>query len=210
MNSKSIVELDYGNCGIVRFRGKEAYIKDVSLRTGTWYKADGMVKLAPHSEDRSSVLEVNHEAVHWNNVSLPGEASICGQSGFQSTRKAQASAPAMVQTSQFEESAEGIVVTSEPVSSCVSLMRNEECGKPLWSKARTQRRANNRRCSVSNHATHFEENRFPQQTLLFLQYENSGCASNTEISLKSDLWSLFLRNRRATDPYGRWCGRRES
>ena len=50
MNSNTNIELDYGNCAIVRFRGKEAYVKDVSLRTGTWYKADGMVELAPHSE----------------------------------------------------------------------------------------------------------------------------------------------------------------
>ena len=48
----------------MRFRGKEAYVKDVSLRTGTWYKADGMVELAQHSEGRSSVLEVNHGVVH--------------------------------------------------------------------------------------------------------------------------------------------------
>ena len=41
---------DYGNCGIARFRGKEAYVKDVSPRTGTGYKADGMGELAPHSE----------------------------------------------------------------------------------------------------------------------------------------------------------------
>ena len=63
MNSKSIVELDYGNCEIARFRGKEAYVKDVSLRTGTWYKADGMVKLAQHSEGLSSVPEVSHGSV---------------------------------------------------------------------------------------------------------------------------------------------------
>ena len=61
MNSKSIIELDYGNCKIVRFCGKEAYVKDVSPRTIMWYKADGMLKLAPHSEGQSSVSEVTGE-----------------------------------------------------------------------------------------------------------------------------------------------------
>ena len=66
MNSNTNIELDYGNCGIVKFRWKEAYVTDVSLRTGTWYKADGMVKLAQHSEGRSSVPEVNNGVVHRN------------------------------------------------------------------------------------------------------------------------------------------------
>ena len=61
MNSNTNIEPDYGNCGIVRFRGKEAYVKDVSLRTETWYKADGMVKLAQHSEGLSSMSEVIHD-----------------------------------------------------------------------------------------------------------------------------------------------------
>ncbi|MEM0965412.1 MAG: hypothetical protein AAGJ81_04560, partial [Verrucomicrobiota bacterium] len=34
----------------------------------------------------------------------------------------------------------------------------------------------------------------------------SGSPSNTEIKQSSDSRSLILRNRRATDPYGRWCG----
>ena len=76
MNSNTNIELDYGNCGIARYRGKEAYVKDVSLRTGTWYKADDRVKLAPHSEDWSSMSEVNHEVVHRNNVLLPGEVCV--------------------------------------------------------------------------------------------------------------------------------------
>jgi len=74
-----IKELDYGNCETVRFRGKEAYIKDVSLRTETCYKADGMGELAQHSEALSSVPEVKHEVVHRNNAPLPGEVSLpCG------------------------------------------------------------------------------------------------------------------------------------
>jgi hypothetical protein len=138
MNSKSIIELDYGNCKIVRVCGKEAYVKDVSPRTGTWYKADGMVKLAQHSEGQSSVAEVNHGVVHRNNVLLPGEVSVRGLNGFKATRKVQASVAAMLQTSQTERSAEGIVVVSEPVSSCVSWIRGEEYGKAIQTKARTE------------------------------------------------------------------------
>ena len=138
MNSNTIIELDYGNCKTARFCGKEAYVKDVSLRTGTWYKADDRVKLAPHSEDWSSMSEVNHEVVHRNNVLLPGEVSICGLNGFKSTRKGRASVAAMPQTVQTEKSAEGIVVVSESVSSCVPLVRSEGRGKPIRSKARTE------------------------------------------------------------------------
>ena len=98
----------------MRFRGKEAYVKDVSLRTGTWYKADGMVKLAQHSEGRSSVPEVNHGVVHRNNVFLPGEVSVRGLNGFKATRTVQASVAAMVQTPQTEKSAEGIVTRIPP------------------------------------------------------------------------------------------------
>ncbi|MEO0797076.1 MAG: hypothetical protein AAFX93_18120 [Verrucomicrobiota bacterium] len=61
------MELDNGNCVIVRLRGKEAYVKDVSLRTGTRYQADGVDELAQHSEVLSSTPEVNHEVVHRNN-----------------------------------------------------------------------------------------------------------------------------------------------
>ena len=138
MNSNTTIELDYGNCGIARFRGKEAYVKDVSLRIEMWYKADGMVKLAPHSEDLSSMSEVNHEVVHRNNVLLPGEISVCGLNGFQSTCKIRASVTAMPQTSQTEKSAEGIVVVSESVSSPVPVVWSEECGQSIRSKARTE------------------------------------------------------------------------
>ena len=78
MNLKEEQILDYGNCDFVRNRGKEAYIKDVSPRTETWYKADGMGELAPHSEALGSVPEVNHGVVHRNSAFLPGEASFGG------------------------------------------------------------------------------------------------------------------------------------
>lgn len=68
-------ELDYGNCGIARFRWKEAYVKGAGLRTGTGYKADVAGELAQHSEALSSAAEVNSEVAHRNNVLLPGEAS---------------------------------------------------------------------------------------------------------------------------------------
>ncbi len=178
MNSNPTIELDYGNCEIARFCGKEVYVKDVSLRTGTWYKADNMVKLAPHSEGLSSMSEVNHEVVHRNNVFLPGEVSVRGLNGFQSTHTVQASVAAMLQASQTEKSAKGIVVVSESVSSCVPLVRGEvprsadKTGREANRTMRqvdtvegpNRRRGNNRRCSMNNHATHFEENRFPQQS----------------------------------------------
>ena len=82
MNSNKERKLDYGNCEVVRLRGKEAYVKDVSPRTETEYKADGMGELAQHSEARSSVPEVNSGVVHRNNVFLPGEALLPGGTGF--------------------------------------------------------------------------------------------------------------------------------
>ena len=63
---------------------------------------------------------------------------MVGVGRFRSTGKSSALVAGMLQVVPVEESAEGIVVTSESVSSCVSSMRNEECGKPLWSKARTK------------------------------------------------------------------------
>ena len=122
----------------MRFCGKEAYVKDMSLRTGTWYKADDMVKLAQHSEGRSSVSEVNHGVVYRNSMLLPGEVSVCRLDGFKSTANVRASAAAMSQTAQTEKSAEGIVGVTESVSSCVSMVRGEECGKPVRSKAQTE------------------------------------------------------------------------
>jgi len=76
------MKLDYGNCGAARLRGKEAYVKDVSLRTETRYKADGTDKLAQHSEAPSSLPEVNRGVVHRNNALLPGEASMGCNAGF--------------------------------------------------------------------------------------------------------------------------------
>lgn len=82
MNSNKQKGLADGNCGIVRFRGKEAYAKDASLRTETWYKADCVDKLAQHSEIQSSMQEVNHGVVYRNNAFLPGEASWPCGAGF--------------------------------------------------------------------------------------------------------------------------------
>jgi len=82
MNSTKVKEQDYGNCGIARFRGKEAYVKDMSPRTGTGYKANDTGKLAQHSEALSSVSGVNLGVVYRNNAFLPGEASHAGRPGF--------------------------------------------------------------------------------------------------------------------------------
>lgn len=79
--------LTYGNCGIVRLRGKAAYGKDMSPQTGTWYKADGMGELAPHSEALGSVSEVNHGFVYRNSVFLPREVPLDGKGRFRSTAK---------------------------------------------------------------------------------------------------------------------------
>ena len=50
MNLDKIQILAYGNCGIMRFRGKEAYGKDMSPRTETSYKADGAGELVREPE----------------------------------------------------------------------------------------------------------------------------------------------------------------
>lgn len=130
--------LAYGNCVIVRLRGKEAYGKDMSPRTETWYKADGMGKLAQHSEALGSVPEVNHGVVYRNSVFLPGEASAGGVGWFKSTVLTNALAAGMRQVVLTEESAESIVVVSEPVSSRRPLGAGEDCGKSVRSKARTK------------------------------------------------------------------------
>lgn len=112
-------ELDYGNCEVVTLRGKEAYVNDMGLRTGTGYKAAEAGKLAPHSEAHSSAAEVKPEVVYPNNMSLPGEASLSCVDRFQSTAEIAASMPAMGWVTLSEESAESIVVVApEPVSSC--------------------------------------------------------------------------------------------
>ena len=138
MNLRKERILDYGNCDLARDRGKEAYVKDVSPRTETWYKADGMGELAQHSEALGSVPEVNHGVVHWNNAFLPGEASPRRSGGFKSTHKAGAPTAAMGWARQAEESAESVVVVSEPVSSWRLLGVGEGRGKPMRSKARTK------------------------------------------------------------------------
>jgi len=82
MNCKTNKELDYGNCAIARFRGKEAYVKDTSLRTGTGYKAGMAGELAQHSEAHSSAVKVNPEVACRNNAFLPGEASFTSGVGL--------------------------------------------------------------------------------------------------------------------------------
>jgi hypothetical protein len=109
----------------------------MSPRTGTWYKADGMGKLAPHSEALGSVPEVNHGVVYRNSVFLPGEASLPSVVRFKTTAKNDAASAAIPALSS-EESAEAIVVAVDPVSSRASLGVDEERGQPLRSKGRTK------------------------------------------------------------------------
>jgi len=117
MNQVKEQILAEGNCETVRDRGKAAYGKDMSPRTGTSYKADGAGELAQHSEAHGSAPEVNGGAVYRNNAFLPGEVSFCGTGGFKATRQARALVAAMRQAERSEKSAEGIVVVTEPVSS---------------------------------------------------------------------------------------------
>ena len=138
MNSNKITKLDYDNCEVVRLCGKAVYVKDMSLRTETCYKADVVSELAPHSEALSSVAEVKHEVVYRNNTFLLGEASLWSVGRFKSTDKTYAPDVAMRLVLPNEESAEGIVVVSEPVISLRLPGHGEECGKPVWSKARTK------------------------------------------------------------------------
>ena len=82
MNSNKSIKLDYGNCEIARFRGKEAYVKDMSPRTGTVYKAGNADELAPHSEVLCSALKVKTGVVYRNNMLLPGEALLSCDAGL--------------------------------------------------------------------------------------------------------------------------------
>ena len=82
MNRITDKELDHGNCGVARLRGKEAYVKETSLRTGTGYKADMAGELAQHSEALGSAMEVNPEVACRNNAFLPGEASAASGAGL--------------------------------------------------------------------------------------------------------------------------------
>lgn len=63
----------------MRLGGKEAYVKLVSLRTERCYKADGVDKLAQHSEVYGSIPEVKHQVVQGRFMHLPGEASLCAR-----------------------------------------------------------------------------------------------------------------------------------
>jgi len=116
MNQRTTQILAEGNCETVRDRGKAAYGKDMSPRTGTSYKADGAGELAPHSEAYGSASEVNDGVVYRNSAFLPGEVSLCGTGGFQSTRQSRALVAAMASAEQGEKSAEAGVVVTEPVS----------------------------------------------------------------------------------------------
>ena len=72
--------------------------------------------------------EVNAVAARGSTVFLPGEASVGSVGRFKSTAKTVAFASAMPQALAAEESAEGIVVQSESVSSLHLLGVDEECG----------------------------------------------------------------------------------
>ena len=85
-----------------------------------------------------SSAEVNAIVVQGSTVFLPGEASMGGVGRFQSTVWTNALAAGMLQVVPVEESAEGIVVVSESVSSLRLLGVGEECGKSVRSKARTK------------------------------------------------------------------------
>ena len=85
-----------------------------------------------------SLSEVNAVVVQGSTVFLPGEASMGSAGRFQSTVKARAFAVVMPQNLPAEESAEGIVVVLESVSSLRLLGVGEECGKSVRSKARTK------------------------------------------------------------------------
>lgn len=84
-----------------------------------------------------SSAEVNAIVVQGSIVFLPGEASIESERWLQSAAYCFAPRAVMHEVS-IEESAEGIVVVSEPVSSLRLLGVGEECGKSMRSKAQTK------------------------------------------------------------------------
>ena len=104
-----------------------------------------------------SHAEVNVAVVQESTVFLPGEASLERVTRLQSAAKCFAPRAVMYVVST-EESADGIVVVSEPVSSLRPLGVDEECGKSMRSKARTWRAIVNR-FSLCLQATVFVENR---------------------------------------------------
>lgn len=74
--------LDDGNCGLVRVRGKEAYVKVASLRTETLYKVGTMGELAQHNETLCSVVKIKSEVALRKFIHLPREVSITCVWGF--------------------------------------------------------------------------------------------------------------------------------
>ena len=92
-----------------------------------------------------SSAEVNTAVVQGSIVFLPGEASMEGVTWLQSA--VYCFAPrAVMPVVAIEESAESIVVVSEPVSSYVPLAQREECGQSVRSKARTRLMNSNHMC----------------------------------------------------------------
>ena len=69
---------------------------------------------------------------------LPRETSTGSDYGLKSAKRIVARPVAISGVLPVEESAEGIVVVSEPVSSCASLIRSEGCSKLIRSKAQTE------------------------------------------------------------------------
>ena len=60
--------------------GRKPEIKTVSLRTETAYKADGLGKVAPHTDAQGSGAEVNAEVAQLQFAFLSGETSKPGAS----------------------------------------------------------------------------------------------------------------------------------
>lgn len=85
-----------------------------------------------------SRTEVNAAVVQGSIERLPREASTGSDYGLKSAKRIIALPVAILGVMPVEESAEGEVVASQPVSSCVSLICGEECGKAMLSKARTE------------------------------------------------------------------------
>jgi hypothetical protein len=85
-----------------------------------------------------SLTEVNAVVAQGSTVFLPGEASLWSIGRFQTTAQTRALCAVMHSVLPDEESAEGIVVSSEPVTSERLLGVSEECGQQTGSKARTK------------------------------------------------------------------------
>ena len=135
--------LDYGNCEIARFRGKEAYVKSVSPRTGRFYKAGMADELAQHSKVLDSAMKVKNRVVQKQFTCLPREALSRRFRGFQSTQTTEAPIPAMGWARRDKESAKSILVVSESVSNRRRVTRPVKsaasgCGRRLEPKKRKQ------------------------------------------------------------------------